>query len=134
MASDKVKVAARYAGVVALRATGASRIASLDALVDLGRGLQLQMVGLEGHPVVRRWDGQRVARVLVAAECAVQRHEAVTDQPRLHRFVGRACNRPDSIGLELSVKDKQTVNVPVWAGAGDIVIGGALLVFGSRRG
>jgi uncharacterized membrane protein len=35
--------------------------------------------------------------------------------------------------IELSVKDKQTVNVPVWAGVGAIVIGGALLLFGSRR-
>ena len=30
--------------------------------------------------------------------------------------------------LELSVKDKQTVNVPVWVGVGAIVIGGALLL------
>ncbi len=30
--------------------------------------------------------------------------------------------------LELSVKDKQTVNVPVWAGAGAIVVGGLLLL------
>ena len=29
--------------------------------------------------------------------------------------------------IELTVKDKQTVNVPVWAGVGAIVIGGALL-------
>ena len=36
--------------------------------------------------------------------------------------------------LELSVKDKQTVNIPVWAGVGAIVIGGALLVFGSKKG
>jgi len=35
--------------------------------------------------------------------------------------------------IELSVKDKQTVNVPVWAGVGAIVIGGALLVFGGKR-
>lgn len=35
--------------------------------------------------------------------------------------------------IELSVKDKQTVNVPVWAGVGAIVIGGALLLFGSKR-
>jgi TRAP-type C4-dicarboxylate transport system permease small subunit len=34
-----------------------------------------------------------------------------------------------SIGsLELSVKDKETVNVPVWAGVGAIVIGGILLL------
>jgi hypothetical protein len=29
--------------------------------------------------------------------------------------------------LELSVKDKQTVNVPVWAGVGAIAAGGVLL-------
>lgn len=36
--------------------------------------------------------------------------------------------------IELSVKEKQTVNVPVWAGIGAIVIGGALLLFGGRKG
>ncbi len=36
--------------------------------------------------------------------------------------------------IELSVKEKQTVNVPLWAGVGAIVIGGALLLFGSKRG
>ena len=36
--------------------------------------------------------------------------------------------------IELSVNDKQTVTVPVWAGVGAIVIGGALLVFGGRKG
>jgi hypothetical protein len=35
--------------------------------------------------------------------------------------------------IELSVKDKQTVNVPVWAGVGAIVLGGVVLVFGSKR-
>jgi uncharacterized membrane protein len=35
--------------------------------------------------------------------------------------------------IELSVKDKQTVNVPVWAGVGAIVIGGALLLLGGKR-
>ena len=35
--------------------------------------------------------------------------------------------------IELSVKEKQTVNVPVWAGVGAIVAGGLLLVFGSKR-
>lgn len=30
--------------------------------------------------------------------------------------------------LNLSVKDKETVNVPIWAGAGAIVIGGILLL------
>jgi multidrug transporter EmrE-like cation transporter len=35
--------------------------------------------------------------------------------------------------LELSVKDKETVNVPAWAGVGAIVIGGALLLAGSKK-
>jgi multidrug transporter EmrE-like cation transporter len=34
--------------------------------------------------------------------------------------------------IELSVKDKQTVNVPVWAGVGAIVLGGVILLFGSK--
>ena len=36
--------------------------------------------------------------------------------------------------IELSVKEKQTVNLPVWAGVGAIVIGGALMVVGGKRG
>ena len=34
--------------------------------------------------------------------------------------------------LELSVEDKETVNIPAWAGVGAIVVGGALLLFGRR--
>ncbi len=30
--------------------------------------------------------------------------------------------------IELSVKDKETVNVPVWVGVGAIVVGGLLLL------
>ena len=30
--------------------------------------------------------------------------------------------------LELSVKDKERVNIPVWAGVGAIVVGGGLLL------
>ena len=30
--------------------------------------------------------------------------------------------------LELSTKDKETVNIPVWAGVGAIVVGGLLLL------
>jgi hypothetical protein len=36
--------------------------------------------------------------------------------------------------LVLSVTDKETVNVPVWAGVGAIVIGGLILGFGNRKG
>ena len=35
--------------------------------------------------------------------------------------------------LEVSAKEKQTVNVPMWAGVGAIVVGGLLLVFASKR-
>jgi hypothetical protein len=35
--------------------------------------------------------------------------------------------------IELSVKDRQTINIPVWAGVGAIVIGGVLLLLGSKR-
>ncbi len=35
--------------------------------------------------------------------------------------------------LEFSVKDKETVNIPVWAGVAAIVIGGGLLGFGGRK-
>jgi hypothetical protein len=35
--------------------------------------------------------------------------------------------------IVLSIKDKETVNVPIWAGVGAIVIGGLLLVTGSKK-
>ncbi len=35
--------------------------------------------------------------------------------------------------LEVNVKEKETVNVPVWAGVGAILIGGLLLVAGGRK-
>jgi TRAP-type C4-dicarboxylate transport system permease small subunit len=35
--------------------------------------------------------------------------------------------------LELSVKDKETVNVPVWAGVGAIVVGGLLLLVRTKN-
>jgi TRAP-type C4-dicarboxylate transport system permease small subunit len=35
--------------------------------------------------------------------------------------------------LELSMKDKETVNVPVWAGVGAIVIGGILLLVPTKK-
>ncbi len=36
--------------------------------------------------------------------------------------------------LELSVQEKKTVNIPMWAGIGAIAVGGLLLVFGGRKG
>ena len=35
--------------------------------------------------------------------------------------------------IELSVKEKETVNIPMWAGIGAIVIGGLLLVLGNKK-
>jgi drug/metabolite transporter (DMT)-like permease len=35
--------------------------------------------------------------------------------------------------IQLSVKDKETVNIPQWAGIGAIVIGAGLLLAGGRR-
>ena len=34
--------------------------------------------------------------------------------------------------LELKVTEKETVNIPVWAGIGAIVAGGLLLAFGGK--
>ena len=35
--------------------------------------------------------------------------------------------------LNLSIKEKETLNVPVWAGVGAILIGGILLVLPKKR-
>jgi len=35
--------------------------------------------------------------------------------------------------LELSVKEKETINIPTWAGIGAIVIGGILLLVPGKR-
>ena len=35
--------------------------------------------------------------------------------------------------IEMSVKEKETINVPVWAGVGAIAIGAALLLLGARK-
>lgn len=36
--------------------------------------------------------------------------------------------------IELSVKEKETVNIPMWAGIGAIVVGGLLLAAGGKKG
>jgi uncharacterized membrane protein YidH (DUF202 family) len=36
--------------------------------------------------------------------------------------------------LELSVKEKQKINVPVWTGVGSIVVGSVLLLIISKKG
>jgi hypothetical protein len=35
--------------------------------------------------------------------------------------------------IEFSVKEKETINVPKWAGAGAIAVGALLLLFGGRK-
>ena len=35
--------------------------------------------------------------------------------------------------IELSVKQKQTINVPVWAGVAAIAVGGVLLLVGGKK-
>lgn len=35
--------------------------------------------------------------------------------------------------IDLSVKDRETINVPVWAGVGAIVVGGVLLLMGKGK-
>ena len=35
--------------------------------------------------------------------------------------------------ISVTVKDKETVNIPVWAGVVAVVIGGGLLLFGTKR-
>lgn len=35
--------------------------------------------------------------------------------------------------IEMSVKETQTVNIPIWAGVGAILLGGALLIFGVKK-
>ena len=36
--------------------------------------------------------------------------------------------------IEISAKEKETVNVPLWAGIGAIAVGGLLLVLGGKKG
>lgn len=36
--------------------------------------------------------------------------------------------------IHLSVKEKQTVNIPMWAGIGAIVLGGIVFVGGKKNG
>ena len=35
--------------------------------------------------------------------------------------------------IEMSMQERQTINVPVWSGVGAILIGGGLLFFGGRK-
>lgn len=35
--------------------------------------------------------------------------------------------------LEIAIEDKETVNIPVWAGVGAIIVGGLIMVSGARK-
>ena len=35
--------------------------------------------------------------------------------------------------IEMSVKERETINIPVWGGVGAIAIGAALLLLGGRK-
>jgi hypothetical protein len=35
--------------------------------------------------------------------------------------------------IHMSIKDKERVNIPIWAGVGAVVLGGVLLVGGLKR-
>lgn len=35
--------------------------------------------------------------------------------------------------IEIAIEEKETINVPLWAGVGAIAIGGMLLLFGGRK-
>ena len=35
--------------------------------------------------------------------------------------------------VEMTVEEKETVNIPNWAGAGAIILGGLILLLGNRR-
>ena len=66
-----------------------------------------------------------VAIVLIAAGVLALAYGGFTYTKKTHEA---------QIGsLELSVQEKETVNVPMWAGVAAIVGGAALLLFGARR-
>jgi len=45
----------------------------------------------------------------------------------------RATHEANIGPIDISVQDNRTVDIPVWAGIGAIIIGGALLLVGSRK-
>ena len=66
-----------------------------------------------------------VAIVLIAAGVLALAYGGFTYTKKTHEA---------QIGtLELSVQEKETVNVPMWAGVAAIVGGAALLLVGSRK-
>lgn len=75
----------------------------------------------------KRMNGVKIAAVLliVAGVLGIV-YEGFTYTKKTHE---------GSVGpIELSVKEKESVNIPIWAGVGAIVVGGALFLLGSRKG
>jgi hypothetical protein len=35
--------------------------------------------------------------------------------------------------IEMSIKDQETISIPIWAGVGGVVVGGLLLLFGGKK-
>jgi hypothetical protein len=42
-------------------------------------------------------------------------------------------HKADIAGLELSLKDKETIGIPKWVAGGAIAVGALLLLFGRRK-
>jgi len=66
-----------------------------------------------------------VAMVLVVAGVLALAYGGFTYTKETHHA--------DIGALHMSVSDKKTVNVPVWAGAGAVLAGAAMLVMGKKN-
>ena len=49
------------------------------------------------------------------------------------RRIGSQCREAKIGPFEMAVKEKETINIPVWAGIGAMVLGAGLLLVGSRK-
>jgi hypothetical protein len=45
----------------------------------------------------------------------------------------KAINAESSGTAQLTVREKQALEIPLWASVGAIVVGGAILIFGSKK-
>lgn len=66
-----------------------------------------------------------IALVLLAAGILALVYGGFTYTKKTHKA---------SVGpFDFAVQEKETVNVPVWAGVGAVVVGGALLLVGRKK-